>query len=430
MKNLKLITRCLYLLVLIPTICSSAVLREYSVSTLGFSGEKISGYGNKASGIVVDKHGALWIVTESGNSVYKFDGSTTPCTKFSIPGASVNDSWDNSICTTPDGKIWIATSGVYKFDGISSWEKIDNSSSGFPTYGVGRIQSHNSSGDIWGIKTHEYIAKYDGSSWTKYEPDSSLNIRYLNGFAIDQATGVIWCSSYSGLLKFENDTWTLIDMISGTDDETIESVGMGFSDRVWMFPMFTTTAYAVNYDGDNLNEFDSISTKGMQLQGALCKADTKNNLMYFFSKGLGLVKYDGTDFSLCSLTDTLPEIRNLAFGDNGDIWLTSRSMLYYYNEKDVGIDGKMHNTFEQHKTFDFHQSGMNTYTVGLNMPNRSDVTIKITDLSGRTIKSIFSGQTKNKSAKIDFSLNVANGTYLCTVKSVNGTSSKMFSVLK
>lgn len=77
--------------------------------------------GNYTTDLAVDLAGKLWATTD--NSLSKFTGVNW--LNWNINNAPIEYSGFSEIEIAPTGAIWLASSKIYKFDGVNNWQKID-----------------------------------------------------------------------------------------------------------------------------------------------------------------------------------------------------------------------------------------------------------------------------------------------------------------
>ena len=158
----------------------------------------------------------------------------------------------HDIISDKDNNIWIAgNGGLAKFDG-SSWTKYNNKN-GLLSDRVWNIFS-DSGGNIWIEYVHlmpewDYgISKFNGDIFVHYTESDGLADKSVNEF-IEDKYGNIWIGTINGgLSKYNEDTWTTYTKHSGLKANYIQSLGVDFTGGIWI-------SYDHN-DGFGVSRFD------------------------------------------------------------------------------------------------------------------------------------------------------------------------------
>lgn len=420
---LKLKKIFIFLVLIFVTINATPRLDSFSLADLGIKGSNFIGGYNRGEGVAIDTNNTIWIIGNSGKSLYEFDGKNTPATEYlNDTGADTANPYSKSYLTIgPENNVWILTpQNTIKIfgKGKGNWTILDSASSGLPSTIEGfRGISTDKDGNIWLCAPHEFITKFNGSTWTVYKPDPSDSIVYLNGFAIARDR-TIWISSYSGLYRIEKGKFNKVHNLQ------IENIVKGVDDDIW----FQAKGSNLNTGAisklstlkpNELVHFDSSNTNGViaDFFNIRCyKSNPYNNCMYVFDNDKGLLKFDGKAFKTCPATKSLKNINMIIFGANQDVWMASDSMLYRYNEGVVSVKHTLGKKLIGKELGNLVLSNNEIYhlyfasnTIGMTCE------INVVDISGKLVKKIHSGRMSNSSS-IQFSVkDLAQGIYYCSV---------------
>jgi len=131
--------------------------------------------------------------------------------------------------------IWLAAGGVFHWDGVSSQTQLSFSRLTLPDANA-TIEKlwGSSSSDLYGVGNAGTIVHYNGSSWTKIESGTSLNINDIYG-SWNSETGKyeILCVASNVAESFERE----IIKIDGIDAQILNKNGVNYTlSSVWFKP--------------------------------------------------------------------------------------------------------------------------------------------------------------------------------------------------
>jgi len=322
----------------LPSLWINCLIRDYTgrlwAGTRGglawFDGScwRVSLKGPGVEDLAVDADNNLWAAT--GNRVYKFDGKEW---NYHHLGISVK-------CLYLDDQnvLWIGTSeGVRQFDG-QNWTWYNKSDSLF-NKGINVI-FEDSSENYW-FGTDAGVVRWNGTEGQVFDTTNGLTLNRVTDIKEDQE-GHIWVATSGsdcafrfvgkgGLNEWDGHLWAKYNTTSGLSSNYIREIAFDQKGNPCL-----ATGKGINYwDGQrwqcllthkSLNTFDCpiINDLFVDTQGNLWLATGPAFLVTCgrYPWG-GLVKYDGTHFTLYNTDDGLPGIDvSSVTGDNqGNLWI-------------------------------------------------------------------------------------------------------------
>jgi len=149
-------------------------------------------------------------------------------------GGAIGNNVINGAAVETGGVRWFATNGggLAKYDG-TTWTKY-GTSQGLANNTVYAV-AFDGSGNKW-VSTNGGVNKYTGTSWTKYTSgNSALASNSTRCIAVDNS-GDVWVGTYSsGLCKFNGTSWTKYTTAnSGLAANTVRGVTVDSSNNKWI----------------------------------------------------------------------------------------------------------------------------------------------------------------------------------------------------
>ena len=150
-------------------------------------------------------------------------------------GGAIGNNNIYAAAVEPGGVKWFGTNGggLAKYDG-TTWTKYTSGTSGLANNTVYDI-AFDSSSNKW-IATIGGVNKYTGTSWTKYTSgNSALANNNTRAIAVDNS-GDIWVGTYaSGLCKFNGTSWTQYKTTnSGLAGNGVRGIAVDSSNNKWI----------------------------------------------------------------------------------------------------------------------------------------------------------------------------------------------------
>jgi ligand-binding sensor domain-containing protein len=264
--------------------------------------------GNEIYRIIPDNSGNIWISTNNGLSKYSNGNWSTPFVRQWLFAAAI----DNS------GNIWLG-----KLGGIQTkFNPINNTYQDY--YILNKTTNDifvDNQGNVWYASSGDGVAKYDGSTWTKYNTSNS-QLPHDDVRAITQDNnGDMWFVTWGGgASKFDGTNWTIYNASnSGITRDYLFDITIGANGDIWI---------AQDYSGVMLYRNNSWGRYTASIAGLISESVT--SLFYnsktgnmWFGSGDGITCYDGRNYTSYSTRNGLPEERiNSIYIDNNDnLWL-------------------------------------------------------------------------------------------------------------
>jgi ligand-binding sensor domain-containing protein len=172
------------------------ILEGYIVNSIAFDSKGNAWIGTQGQGVI--RHNEKEII------VFNSSNSNLP-----------KDLWIWDIAVDQKDNVWIASDGVWKYDG-QSFTLYNSQNTAMPEDIVWSI-AVDSKNNLWMAScrfNQGGLVKYDGTKWTPYTPkNSALPANSIRGIAIDQSDNVwLALSDYVNktcLVKISNDKWHL-----------------------------------------------------------------------------------------------------------------------------------------------------------------------------------------------------------------------------
>ncbi|MCW3105287.1 MAG: two component regulator propeller domain protein [Bacteroidetes bacterium] len=334
-----------------------------------------------STAIACDSANNKWIGTSNGLVKFSDPGYTTL-----FPGEVITavETYNDKICVGTSGN------GVHYFNG-SSWITYTTANSYLPNNEIHCIAMENDT-NLW-LGTNGGLAHFDTHFWAVYNPSNSIiSHNYITSVTVDGAHNKWVAALGTGLIKFDNATWQ----------------------------QFTPPCVEIS---------------------AIC-ADHANNIWLGFQSGEvtnGLVKYDGTSFTLYNSSNSgfssdpstpgYGRISSIKEDPYGVLWIaTFGDGVFAYKEEGISqvlpsflVTG-MHSipVKTSASTEIFPNPGNGNFTFRSQLFLDESCTVIVSDLQGRAVYSnSFQG---NGTAMRNFSLDgVTPGIYLVSIFTNNSS---------
>ncbi len=247
--------------------------------------------GDVVTGIVEDRHGALWFAGHEGTGLSRYDGTTF--TRI----------WEDEshVSTDRQGEVWASTRrGVFRREGDGSFRRFevplgDDPASGY-TIGPGRVAMKlaDSRGNLWFRTDGHGAVRHDGESFTRFTRRDGLCSDTVWSIVEDRQ-GRIWLSCVQafqpaptgdgGLRRFDGESFTAFPEVKGLTGNDIYTLYVDRAGDLWIG---ATGVGVYRHDGDRftlLRETDRPDLNGGFGLQAMTQ-DRHGTLWFGFSGGL------------------------------------------------------------------------------------------------------------------------------------------------
>lgn len=307
---------------------------------------------NNIIGLETDQNGDVWVAFHDSEQpvVAHFDGANwTTYDDSDIPSG-----YCGSLTFASANQLYCGGSPVYVYDGMS-WSKVSGiTDKGETLDGAGNISSNQNGVEIFNYNPGVFIKEGKHWEFISSYTDHGLPENMVFGVSTD-SDGGLWATGFMGTTYFDGTTWTYYDESDGLSDRYSWKVHVASNGTVW----FGTTDDAVNYykNGDFtiIDEYrgyygESIyeDRDGNIWMGSFSSVSTYENTTY--SSSPGILRYDGTDYTLFPRDSSTVGNINLDFSQGPDdmIYATSignYSDLGYYFQHLIRYDGQKWSTW-------------------------------------------------------------------------------------
>ena len=203
-----------------------------------------------------------------------------------------------------DNAIWIGTfSGGFSIYDGTNWE-THNLANGFISNRVRKIMKDDN-GNYW-IATLNGLAKYDGNSFTYYTVNEGLPVQNVMSLLVDNMNN-IWIGCIGGgAAKFDGEHWTYFNSTNSPLKSDVRDIMQDSDANIWFISSSvygTQDDIVCKYDGQNWETFTPIE-KGYSSR-IIQDKDGNIWVVYFYTDQYSIAKYDGTDWELISIPDSV-----------------------------------------------------------------------------------------------------------------------------
>lgn len=276
--------------------------------------------------VLLDDEDSMWVGNIGG--LVRIDRTTGEQTFYNKANAGLPDNHITCLANDKQGHKWGGTKsdGVFEFDGNAVCAVYNADNSPLPGSWINAIAVDDSN-RIWIGVYDRGLAVLDGEEWTVY---TSEDCRYLFGFInyiTFDATGAAWIGAGSIPVRFDGKEW-----VAQSFDHPVWAAAPDNSNHMWVF---TDKEGLGEYDGNEWTIYpvpDSLSGKQV-LSLAVDSSGTK----WMASWGNGLISFGGNTWTqYCTKNSDVPSniLMSVAVDADGYIWVGT-------TEKGVGrFDGK------------------------------------------------------------------------------------------
>lgn len=255
-----------------------------------------------------------------------------------------------AIVADKNGNTYLAVSGV----GLRVFDDkkisvVNTPKESFATKGEILSLAIDSNGVLW-IGTTEGLVQYDGKEFINIGSEIT-GLKAITGIAIT-ATDKVYIAGFNGIdnsfsnggVAFYNaSNWTSYTKAnSRIPDDTLQDLTIDKNGYLWM-TAGNHHAGIVRFDGKNWKQFHTGNTEQLPTNN-VCAITTNNSGNVWFATTKGIVKWDGSNFSLANYrsfgskfgsylnSDGSLDVTGLKVEEHGAIWLaTSNKGVIFTN---------------------------------------------------------------------------------------------------
>lgn len=237
------------------------------------------------TGLGIDETNQIWIGTSGGLAKYDGAGFTN---YIILDGPISRDT--NALDVDASNGLWIAASNaVQRFDG-QNWQQF-TTADGLSSNGAGAVKVAPD-GSIW-LGQRDPSRWISSTGWITYPSPELSNAPDAIGFDVD---GSIWFGEYNGLVHFDGANWTDYSSALASESKIVGSIAISGNDR-WFggWPALLIYGGEFHFYDAGLHHFDGATWE----------------------------TFTATHGLLSASRDSHAEVHDLAFDQDGVLWLTN-----------------------------------------------------------------------------------------------------------
>lgn len=283
---------------------------------------------NLSRNVAMDSNGVIWYCTDNGivrivNDHWQvYNGMNVP-----VLSGKNNLTWTTVLAIDKSNNVWAKSFDyIVKYDG-KQWIKYDATNS--PLKFVQKI-CVDKTGIIW-FCTFKGLIKYDGKNWTQFSvANSKIASDNVKETYLD-SNGVLWIATDKGINKVKNGNWSLYNTHnSNIPDNDVTSIKGDSRGNIW--------AGIGTRDKNFLIKIDSTGIITAFATGVIWNItiDDNANKVWLATNGKGLVSFDGKEFKYFDKTNSILSsntVSDILIDKNGDKWISTFGGLVYTNKK-------------------------------------------------------------------------------------------------
>jgi ligand-binding sensor domain-containing protein len=287
--------------------------------------------------VAADNQGYVWAGTRKG--LLKFDKKDTWQTY--IPQKEGKDfNYITAVHIDNQGQIWAgaaqckppsADGGLFKFDGMDSWQFVNTSNSGLPTNMVNGV-ALDRLGSLWAGTDFGLAHRDDRGDWTHFlTVNSGLHYDYITSLDMDVDDN-LWIGTYYGLQEFNGkSSWQVYDYHNSSLPSTnIQRVNVDWHNNVWIRP---SGGALVMYDNASTWEIFTDLYPDTNWYGPAIV--DREGQVWSWSPGRGIARFNGAQWTVYDTTNSDLPVHDVIYMtvDRGNrIWMnTMENGLFVFN---------------------------------------------------------------------------------------------------
>jgi len=219
------------------------------------------------------------------------------------------------------GVPWISYEDSFIKDRLSfyaggEWKTCDAANSGLSGY---RVQSvfFDADGDLWVGSGWGGIYRYDGSVWTRYEPEELFDKAART--IVSDGNGVKWIGTNEGLWRLDGEDWTLYTTDDGLAGNSVTSLDIDRDNVLWI-----GTSSGVNrFDGRSFRTYSKDDGLVNNLVNVV-RADTDGSI--WVGTDHGVSRFDGQTWETFTQGDYLIDriVDDIVIDSYNGVWFVHR----------------------------------------------------------------------------------------------------------
>lgn len=223
----------------------------------------------------------------------------------------------------PGGPVWVsATGGLWVYSG-ATWTLLDPNNSILPANFVTSVTSSPASG-LWLICT-DVLLNYPGSgpvdSLIAFDPSTELGATSMSDLAAG-AGDTVWISSYTGLIRFADSTWTRwADTNSAIPAMNLAALDVDPSGTVWI----AANEGLVQWDGVDWQIYSPWDSVGLASGSPWTVYADNDGTVWMGYDRTGLIWYDGVTWNQRAVSPNAPDdlVLDVLKDDGGSVWVAT-----------------------------------------------------------------------------------------------------------
>ncbi len=182
----------------------------------------------------------------------------------------------------------------------------------------------DSNGNLW-FGTNVYdLMMFNGDSLVYISEEDGYGGGRVTGIEED-SEGILWIATSSGLHRYVDETFSILDEKSGLSNAEIWSMAIDSKGTIWI----GHNEGLSRYDGETFTEV-SIPKPSIKEPNSIYSQDRitaiaegRGGVLWFGTDGYGVVRYDGETFTHYTSADGLADdtINDLKVDGNGFVWI-------------------------------------------------------------------------------------------------------------
>lgn len=328
--------------------------------------------------MVAEENGALWVASAGASVVTwaaRYDGvqwkSYTPDTVPAIASTEIQ----------MDAKGRIMFSGARYLDGDSlRWAVPPNE---LTERGLHHGFVPGSDGSLWFGTNDDGVYRWKDGAWKRYGLAEGLPRGSIVPLAVSPE-GAIWCSTQTGVLWFDGESWREHSFSSQYD--LFRCIAFGPDGTVWV----GTSRGFQRYDGETWTEITEPA--GMLRLGINSIAVDRNNVLWAGAGWDSALRFDGREWSLVTVeSGRLPgRVFSVTVDSRNRVWFATSAG---YCVLDQEVPAETHEAAP--RAFALHGNRPNPFNpstvIEFTLPEPGKAELTVYDITGRKVRALLSG---------------------------------------